>query len=148
MNQGKMIFAQLMEFASHDAFRRSVDKYNGNYKAKDFTCWKQFLCLAFGQLTHRESMYRPEKSLHFLVNNPVTSLHIFFNPVYHLHLTNWMKRKRALLRSNSPGLIQSDKHINPLMSLHLLADFTFLCVSAMPKKTYSIISSSFLFLLI
>lgn len=56
MNQGKMIFAQIMEFASHDAFRRSVDKYNGNYKTKDFTCWKQFLCLAFGQLTHRESM--------------------------------------------------------------------------------------------
>ena len=75
-------------------------------------------------------MYRPEKSLHFLVNNPVTSLHIFFNPEYHLHLTNWMKRKRALLRSNSPGLIQSDEHINPLMSLHLLADLTFICISA------------------
>ena len=51
-----MIFAQLMDFATYDAFRRSVDKYDGNYRAKDFTCWKQFLCLAFGQLTHRESM--------------------------------------------------------------------------------------------
>jgi len=56
MNQGKMVFAQLMEFASDDAFRRCVDKYNGNYKTKDFSCWKQFLCMAFGQLTHRESL--------------------------------------------------------------------------------------------
>lgn len=53
-------------------------------------------------------MSRPEFSWHFLINNPVTSLHILFNPEYHLHLPNWMKRKRALLRSNSPGIIQSD----------------------------------------
>ena len=75
------------------------------------------------------TLYRPEKSLHYLVNNPVASLHIFLNPEYHLHLTNWMKRKRALLRSNSLGLIQSDEHINPLMSLHLLADFSSICIS-------------------
>ena len=81
-------------------------------------------------LRRPDLMSRPEKSLHFLVNNPVTSLHIFFNPKYHLHLTNWMKRKRALLRSNSPGLIQSDEHINPLMSLHLLAGLTLICTSA------------------
>jgi hypothetical protein len=56
MNKGKMIFSQIMEFASHDAFRRSVSKFNGNHKVKDFTCWRQFLCIAFGQITHRESM--------------------------------------------------------------------------------------------
>jgi hypothetical protein len=56
MNKGKMIFSQIMEFASPVAFRRSVSKFNGNHKVKDFTCWKQFLCIAFGQLTHRESM--------------------------------------------------------------------------------------------
>ena len=93
-------------------------------------------------------MSRPEKSLHFLVKNPVTSLHIFFNPEYHLHLTNWMKRKRALLRSNSLGLIQSDEHINPLMSLHLLADLLLYALLLMPKKTYSICSTSFLCLFI
>ncbi|MEO6903143.1 MAG: transglutaminase-like domain-containing protein, partial [Bacteroidia bacterium] len=43
------------------------------------------------------ALYRPEKSLHFLVNNPVTSLHIFFNPKYTLHLFNQMKRQRAML---------------------------------------------------
>lgn len=56
MNKGRMIFSQIMDFASHDVFKVCVNRYKGNYKAKDFTCWKQFLCLAFGQLTHRESM--------------------------------------------------------------------------------------------
>ena len=56
MNSGKMVFAQLIEFASDDIFKRCVNRYNGNYKSKDFTCWKQFLCMSFGQLTHRESL--------------------------------------------------------------------------------------------
>jgi hypothetical protein len=56
MNQGKMVFSQIMEFASDDIFKRCVERYNGNYKTKDFTCWKQFLCMSFGQLTHRESL--------------------------------------------------------------------------------------------
>lgn len=51
-----MVFAQLIEFASDDVFKRCVERYNGNYKAKDFSCWKQFLCMVFGQLTHRESL--------------------------------------------------------------------------------------------
>lgn len=56
MNQGKMVFSQLIEFASDDIFKRCVARYNGNYKAKEFTCWRQFLCMSFGQLTHRESL--------------------------------------------------------------------------------------------
>lgn len=56
MNEGKMVFAQLMELASFHVFKYCVERYNGNYKAKDFTCWKQFLCMAFGQLTHRQSL--------------------------------------------------------------------------------------------
>jgi hypothetical protein len=56
MNQGKMVLAQLIEFASDDIFKWCVKRYNGNYKAKDLTCWKQFLCMAFGQLTHRQSL--------------------------------------------------------------------------------------------
>lgn len=51
-----MVFAQLIEFASDDIFKWCVKRYNGNYQAKDFTCWKQFLCMAFGQITHRESL--------------------------------------------------------------------------------------------
>lgn len=56
MNRGKYIFAQLFEFVSHNDFLKCVNKYNGNYKTKHFSCWKQFLCMAFGQLTHRESL--------------------------------------------------------------------------------------------
>lgn len=51
-----MVFSQLMEFASDDIFKWCVERYNGNYKTKEFTCWKQFLCMSFGQLTHRESL--------------------------------------------------------------------------------------------
>ena len=56
MNKGRMAFTQIMDFASQDIFKVCVKRYNGNAKVKEFTCWKQFLCLAFGQLTHRESM--------------------------------------------------------------------------------------------
>lgn len=56
MNQGKYIFSQLLEFVSHNDFLKCVKKYNGDYKTKHFSCWKQFLCMAFGQLTHRESL--------------------------------------------------------------------------------------------
>lgn len=56
MNQGKMVFAQIMEFASFHVFKYCVKRYQGDYKIKDFSCWKQFLCMAFGQLTHRESL--------------------------------------------------------------------------------------------
>lgn len=51
-----MTFSQILEFASQDVFKNIVKHYKGNYKTKEFTSWKHFLCLAFGQLTHRESM--------------------------------------------------------------------------------------------
>ena len=56
MNKGRMVFSQIMDFASHDIFKVYVNRYKGNYKTKEFNCWKLFLCLAFGLLTHRESM--------------------------------------------------------------------------------------------
>lgn len=56
MNSGKSIFAQLMEFIPIYEFRKCVNRYNGNYKIKSFTCWEQFLCMAFAQLTYRESL--------------------------------------------------------------------------------------------
>lgn len=56
MNKGKMVFAQLMEFASFHSFKCCVKRYNGDYNSKGLSCWKQFLCMAFGQLTHRESL--------------------------------------------------------------------------------------------
>ena len=56
MNQGKYIFAQIMELVSYKQFQTLVRRHKGEYKVKGFSCWKQFLCMAFGQLTHRESL--------------------------------------------------------------------------------------------
>ncbi len=56
MNTGKTIFAQLMDFLPSKAFRRCVKRYQGDYKLKTFSCWDQFLCMAFAQLTYRESL--------------------------------------------------------------------------------------------
>jgi Transposase DDE domain/Domain of unknown function (DUF4372) len=56
MNQGKYVFSQIMELASHKVFYACVDRYKGDHKSKHFSCWKQFLCMAFGQMTHRESL--------------------------------------------------------------------------------------------
>lgn len=56
MNSGKTIFAQLMDFLPGYEFRQCVERYNGNYKIKSFTCMDQLLCMAFAQLTYRESL--------------------------------------------------------------------------------------------
>ena len=56
MNQGKYIFSQIMELISYKQFQTIVNRHQGDYKVKDFSCWKQFLCMSFGQLTHRESL--------------------------------------------------------------------------------------------
>lgn len=56
MNSGKTIFAQLMDFVPRYEFRRCVQRYHGNYKVKSFSCWEQFLTMAFAQLTYRESL--------------------------------------------------------------------------------------------
>ena len=56
MNECKYVFSQLMGFFLHKKFHTLVARHKGDSKVKDFTCWKQFLCMAFGQLTHRESL--------------------------------------------------------------------------------------------
>ena len=56
MNSGKYVFSQIMELVSPTSFQTLVNRYSGDYKVRDFSCWKQFLCMAFGQLTHRESL--------------------------------------------------------------------------------------------
>ena len=56
MNSGRTMFSQLMDFVPVHDFRQCVKRYNGNYKIKSFSCWDQFLCMAFAQLTYRESL--------------------------------------------------------------------------------------------
>ncbi len=56
MNLGRTVFSQLMEFFPRHEFQLCVDRYHGNRYVKDFSCLDQFLCLAFAQLTYRESL--------------------------------------------------------------------------------------------
>ena len=56
MNKDKYVFAQFSDFLDHNKFRRLVDKYNGDFHVKHFTCWHQLLTLMFGQLSGRESL--------------------------------------------------------------------------------------------
>ena len=53
---GQTVFSQIMGFLPIKKFRRCVDRYNGNYRVRSFTCFDQFLCMAFAQLTYRESL--------------------------------------------------------------------------------------------
>ena len=56
MNSGRTIFSQIMDFLPTYEFRQCVERYSGNYKIKSFSCWDQFLSMAFAQLTYRESL--------------------------------------------------------------------------------------------
>jgi len=56
MNTGSTIFSQLVGFLSHYEFQKCVSRYDGEHKVKSFSCWDQYLCMAFAQLTYRESL--------------------------------------------------------------------------------------------
>jgi len=56
MNQGQYIFSQIMDFLPKKKFDRCVDLYGGNHRIRSFSCFDQFLCMAFAQLTYRESL--------------------------------------------------------------------------------------------
>jgi hypothetical protein len=88
MNQGKMVFAQLIDFASYHIFKRCVGRYNGDYKVKELTCWKQYLYMAFGQLTHRESL-----------TDTVLCLKLHHDKLYHLGIGKIID-KSTLARAN------------------------------------------------
>src|SRR6266513_2675454 len=55
MHTGKFGFAQVMEHRPLTTFRRCVARHRGEHKVKRFSCLDQYLCMAFGQLTYRES---------------------------------------------------------------------------------------------
>jgi hypothetical protein len=56
MNHGKLVFAQMMQHLPLTTFRRCVTRYRGERKLHSFSCLDQFLCMAFAQLTFRESL--------------------------------------------------------------------------------------------
>ncbi len=56
MNQGQTIFSQVIDFLPKKKFLQCVNRYSGNYRTRSFTCYNQFLCMAFAQLAYRESL--------------------------------------------------------------------------------------------
>ena len=56
MHSGRTVFAQLIEHLPHKEFHKCVARYRGNRYAKNFSCWDQYLAMAFAQLTYRESL--------------------------------------------------------------------------------------------
>ena len=63
MNKGKLVFAQVTEHLPLSSFRRCVARYRGEVRVRSFTCLDQFLCMAFAQLTYRESLREIEACL-------------------------------------------------------------------------------------
>jgi hypothetical protein len=56
MNQGRTVFSQLISFLPDRKFRRCVERYQGDIRLRGFSCWDQYLAMAFAQLTYRESL--------------------------------------------------------------------------------------------
>lgn len=56
MNQGKYVFAQIIDYLPRRVFDRYVNQYDGNKYVRHFSCWNQLLCMVFGQLTNRDSL--------------------------------------------------------------------------------------------
>jgi hypothetical protein len=55
-SRSQTVFSQLMDFLPRHEFDKCVKRYDGNRKVQEFSCWRQFLCMAFAQLTYRESL--------------------------------------------------------------------------------------------
>ena len=75
------VFAQVMDFLPIHEFRRCVKRYHGNRKVKSFTCMDQFLCMAFAQLTYRESLRDIE-----------TCLRVMQSKLYHMGIRGRVAR--------------------------------------------------------
>ena len=68
MNTQPTVFSQITDFLPLHEFRKCVRRYRGDFKVKSFSCFDQFLCLAFAQLTYRESLRDIESCLRAMKN--------------------------------------------------------------------------------
>ncbi len=100
MFEGRTVFVQLMDHVPRHTFRRLVRRYGGDERVRSFTCWDQFLCMAFAQLTYRESLRDIEACLSAVPEK-----------LYHLGF-----RSRAVARSTLADA-------NETRDWHIYADF-------------------------
>lgn len=62
MNSGRSVFAQLIEHLPHKEFHKCVARYRGDHYAKNFSCWDQYLAMAFAQLTYGPNSHCPRSA--------------------------------------------------------------------------------------
>jgi hypothetical protein len=145
MNNGKYVFSQIMSFISHNDFNSCVSRYKGDFKTKDFSCWKQFLCMSFGQLTHRESL-----------SDTITCLAANKEKLYHLGIGQSIVKSTlskanenrdwhiyadfaTLLINQAKGLYRNDNFLEVNLKHNVFAiDATVvdLCLSIFPWATF------------
>lgn len=63
MHAGRIVFSQLLDFLPNKQFDKCVRRYHGNHRIKSFSCFDQYLCMAFAQITSRQSLRDIETSL-------------------------------------------------------------------------------------
>ena len=105
MNTGKYVFAQIVSIIDPNDFKKCVERYNGNYKVKEFTCWHQLLCMVFGQLANRESL-----------SDLILCLQTQKSKWYHLGIGN------SISKSNLA-------HANEKRDWRIFADFAYLLIA-------------------
>jgi len=81
MYSGRLVFSQVMDHLPYKPFTRIIDKYSGDYKIKHFSCKNQFYCMAFGQLTYRNSL-----------RDIVSCLRANSNKLYHMGIRGSVSR--------------------------------------------------------
>jgi hypothetical protein len=81
MNTGQLVFAQVTKYLPLTTFRRCVARYGGTHKVKTFSCLDQYLCMAFAQLTYRESLRDIEACLRAQQSK-----------LYHMGINSWVSR--------------------------------------------------------
>ena len=81
MHAGRFIFSQLMDFLPKYEYDKCVRRYRGNHRVRTFSCYDQFLCMAFAQLTYRESL-----------RDVVTCLDVLKPKLFHVGICGWVSR--------------------------------------------------------
>ncbi len=108
MYAGKLVFAQVMEFAPWHTFRRLVARYRGDFNVRTFSCLDQFLSMAFAQLTYRESLRdieaclasQPGKCYHLGLRGNVTRSELFFKWIkQHLRIKQFFGTSQNAVKS-------------------------------------------------
>jgi len=129
MNAEKFVFAQVMDLIHPEQFHRCVQRYSGDYKVKTFSCWNQFLCMSFGQLTYRESLHdieiclrsRQEQLYHLGFHGPIshsTLADANHNRDWRIYadLAQLLIKRARVLYQNEPLVIDLDETVYALDS--------------------------------